>query len=74
MYERFADCHPKLRRGIVWCTICGRSQRVNSAECFRSGWPECCGYTMTIDSPSEREALDRERVENINNAAYEGRL
>lgn len=46
--------HPKLARGQVWCHECGRTQRVNSAECLRSGWPECCGETMSIDSPEER--------------------
>ena len=52
--DKLAACHPKLTRGQVWCRTCGRSERVDSAECFRSGWPKCCGYTMTIDSPDER--------------------
>lgn len=54
MYEDMGDSHPSLKRGRVWCTECGRSQWVNSAECLRGGWPKCCGYTMTIDSPEER--------------------
>lgn len=54
LYDTLANCHPKLSRGMVWCTKCGRSEKVDSAECFASGWPECCGYTMTIDSPAER--------------------
>ena len=45
---------PQLRRGMVWCRTCGRSQKVDSAECLRSGWPLCCGQTMTIDSPEEQ--------------------
>lgn len=47
---------PQFRRGIVWCTTCGASQKVDSAECLGAGWPKCCGYTMTIDSPEERNA------------------
>lgn len=47
---------PQLQRGMVWCTKCGRSEKVNSAGCLARGWPTCCGYTMTIDSPEERAA------------------
>lgn len=54
-----ADPHPSLTRGQVWCPICGRTSKVDSAECLRSGWPKCCGYTMTIDSPDERAELGR---------------
>ena len=46
---------PQLKRGKVWCTICGREQEVDSAECLATGWPKCCGYTMTVDSPEERK-------------------
>jgi hypothetical protein len=53
--EKLADCHPALRRGQVWCRSCGRTERVDSAECFRSGWPKCCGYTMTIDRPGDNQ-------------------
>lgn len=46
---------PQIKRGIVWCTKCGREQRVNPGEAmFGGGWPKCCGFTMTIDSPEER--------------------
>ena len=48
--------HPKLTRGRVWCTTCGNTKKVDSTECLRSGWPKCCGYTMSIDSPEERIA------------------
>ena len=54
MCEKLSKSHPKLERGKVWCTVCGRSEKVNSANALRNGWPKCCGYTMTIDSPSER--------------------
>jgi Zn finger protein HypA/HybF involved in hydrogenase expression len=54
MHENIAASVPQLRRGLVWCTTCGREQKVDSAECLRSGWPKCHGQTMTIDSPDER--------------------
>lgn len=47
---------PQLRRGRVWCTVCGRTMKVNSGTCLEKGWPKCCTYTMTIDSPDERAA------------------
>lgn len=47
---------PQLARGRVWCTVCGRTTKVNSAASMSFGWPKCCGYTMTIDSPDERAA------------------
>jgi len=57
MYNEMANSHPSLARGMVWCTVCKRSQKVNSSQAFQTGWPKCCGYTMTIDSPEEREAM-----------------
>ena len=51
LHQKLAECHPKLRRGQVWCRTCGATQKVDSAECLRSGWPRCCGYTMTLDPP-----------------------
>jgi hypothetical protein len=50
------ESHYKLRRGMVWCHTCFRVERVSSAECLATGWPKCCGYTMSIDSPEERKA------------------
>lgn len=29
----------------------------DSAAAMRSGWPKCCGATMTIDAPDERAEL-----------------
>lgn len=51
-------CHPKLTRNRVWCRTCGRSQAVDSNQALRQGWPKCCGYTMTIDSPEETAAME----------------
>jgi hypothetical protein len=48
---------PQLRRGIVWCMTCGRTRRVDAGGALAHGWPKCCGYTMTIDSPEERAAF-----------------
>lgn len=56
-YEELGACHDKMARGAVWCKRCGRSRKVHSASCLRNGWPECCGETMTIDSPEERKKL-----------------
>lgn len=55
--QTIAKAIPQLRRGQVWCRECGRTQRVNSALALREGWPKCCGYTMTIDSPEEQKKL-----------------
>ena len=60
LYAKLGKCHPKLSRGLAWCTSCGRRIQVKSSECFRDGWPKCCGQTMTIDSPEERVALAKE--------------
>jgi hypothetical protein len=60
LHDKLADCHPSLRRGQVWCRKCRRTELVDSAECFRSGWPKCCGYTMTIDAlASLQDRVDR---------------
>lgn len=56
--QQIADI-PQIKRGIVWCVMCGRSESVDGGYALRHGWPECCGQTMTIDSPAERIALDR---------------
>lgn len=53
LYRNAAASHPKLARGQVWCRSCGSTRLVNSAECLRTGWPTCCGHTMTIDAPNE---------------------
>lgn len=47
---------PQINRGMVWCRTCGRSQKVNGVNAtLGGGWPKCCGYTMTIDSPEEQK-------------------
>lgn len=58
VYEKLVRCHPKLERGMVWCRTCGKSQKADSAECLRSGWPKCCDYTMTIDAPTGQGMSD----------------
>lgn len=65
IHQKLAESHPSLRRGQVWCRKCGRSQRTDSAAALRSGWPKCCGYTMTIDHP-DTWAVDRETGEPVN--------
>lgn len=53
--EKIALQIPQFIRGLVWCIVCGRMERVVAAECLRIGWPICCSVTMTIDSPKERK-------------------
>jgi hypothetical protein len=50
----YVNKDPKLRRGLVHCLACGEVRKVNSAKCLRLGWPKCCGKTMSLDSPEER--------------------
>lgn len=56
---------PQIARGQVWCTMCGRMMRLDGVRAtMGGGWPKCCGYTMTIDSPDERvgrKALEESR-------------
>ena len=61
---RFANEIPQIKRGQVWCRHCGSTQKVDGADCLRHGWPKCCGYTMTIDSPEEQANLVLERQSN----------
>lgn len=56
-FWRDVEAIPQIARGKVWCTTCGRMERVDGGHAMRHGWPKCCGYTMTIDSPEERAAL-----------------
>ncbi len=46
---------PQLARGQVWCLTCGATQKIDSADCLRTGWPKCCGTTMSISSPEEQK-------------------
>lgn len=56
-----AKAHPKLERGLVWCTVCGKRLSVNAEFVMKLGWPKCCGKTMTLDSPEERKALEEKQ-------------
>jgi hypothetical protein len=52
----FADI-PQIKRGQVWCIVCGHTQSVDGVSALTgAGWPKHCGVTMTIDSPEERAA------------------
>jgi hypothetical protein len=57
LHEKIASEVQQLARGQCWCVWCGRMQRVDGAQCLRTGWPMCCGQTMTIDSPQERAMI-----------------
>lgn len=56
LHDKIADDVPKIKRGLVRCLECGRVRKVDGADCLRHGWPECCGYTMTIDMPGDSHA------------------
>lgn len=56
LYDSITQAVPQIARGKVWCCTCGRMERVDGADALRHGWPKCCGYTMTIDSPQWRAA------------------
>lgn len=49
---------PQVKRGVLWCTQCGYNIKVDMAECMAMGFPTCCGYTMTMDSPEERSKYE----------------
>lgn len=61
LYRTLGTCHPKLTRGQVWCLTCGATAKVDSGTALRSGWPKCCGFTMSLDSPDERAAWEQAR-------------
>jgi len=56
IYSDAVEANPKLKRGQVWCTVCGSNQQVDSVLALQYGWPKCCTLTMTIDSPEERNS------------------
>ena len=62
LHDKLANSHPSLARGQVWCRECGGNQKVSSSEALKRGWPKCCGYTMTIDSPEEQNQLAKEAI------------
>ncbi|KKM17610.1 hypothetical protein LCGC14_1674130 [marine sediment metagenome] len=61
-YNAMAESSPAMARGLVWCRHCPRVQAVNAADCLQRGWPKCCGYTMTIDSPDAQAALAKAKL------------
>ncbi len=55
LHEKIVADVPALQRGQVWCYRCGHTEKVDSAQCLRRGWPKHCGETMSIDSPALRQ-------------------
>lgn len=42
------------------CSICGREERAGASP-LSTGWPKCCGYTMTlVETQRFIDALDDE--------------
>lgn len=52
--EDFAEL-PQIKRGLVYCHKCGNTKKIGADNLF-TGWPKCCGYTMSLDSPEEHKA------------------
>ena len=48
----------RVVRGVLWCTSCKATRRF-APDDFSGGFPECCGATMTVDSPAERRAAGK---------------
>lgn len=57
MYRDMVKGDKKMERGQVWCKTCGRTLKVDSVHCLKHGWPVCCGHTMTLDAPEERDEI-----------------
>ena len=53
IHRRIAGSHPALRRGLVKCAECGRTEVADTARCLAGtdAWPACCGSTMALESP-----------------------
>lgn len=61
---------PQIKRGRVWCLTCGATKRVDGVATLNgqgSGWPKCCGHTMTIDSPEERAEMSARALTEFSN-------
>jgi hypothetical protein len=41
-----------IAQSSVTCRFCGQTKKVDGGECLRTGWPACCGQTMSLDRPS----------------------
>ena len=50
VHQKIVNNVPELKQGLVKCTICGKELKVDSTKCLKYGWPECCGYTMKLQS------------------------
>ncbi len=45
---------PRSTRVLLQCITCLGVLKVDSAQCFQSGWPRCCGYTMRLLGADEQ--------------------
>jgi len=48
MYEDMANSNPSMKKGLVKCNKCSKEMKVDSAKCLQTGWPACCGKTMSL--------------------------
>lgn len=51
IHQKIVDDVPALKKGVVYCHVCMREQKVNPAHCLAHGWPKCCQTTMSLDPP-----------------------
>jgi len=63
MLQNAIQNSPQLKRGQIWCHSCGKTQKTNSYSNLICGWPKCCGYTMSLDSPEERKKYEKKEKE-----------
>lgn len=49
IHQKIVDDVPSLQSGKVTCRTCGNSQTVDPSQCLASGWPKCCGSTMSLE-------------------------
>ncbi|HWN95030.1 MAG TPA: hypothetical protein VNT99_08355 [Methylomirabilota bacterium] len=45
--EMYASMAARLDK-FCTCETCGARKDVDPVECLRTGWPKCCGETMTL--------------------------
>lgn len=41
--------HPLMKKNELFCRHCGKKIKYDNRIAMKTGYPKCCGYTMTID-------------------------
>lgn len=50
VYEEKSKIGGKMNDTYLECDSCGRKEVVDFGGSLRTGWPECCGYTMRLET------------------------